>query len=115
MDQFPESLITHRWAAWQDGELVGFSILTGSTEKDAEFYIALHPERLGQGLGREVTEQTIALGFKQPGLRRIHLKVRDWHTGAIRLYESVGFKKYSTCVENIQDQPVNFVTMELTS
>jgi RimJ/RimL family protein N-acetyltransferase len=112
LDSFPASDTSHRWAAWHDGKLVGFSILTGNSKTEAEFYIALHPERLGEGFGRRITEQTVDLGFKTLGLKRIYLKVRDWYTEAIRLYESVGFKKYGTHVENIQGQPVDFIMME---
>lgn len=112
LDMFTESPTTHRWAAWHDGKLVGFSILTGNSKTEAEFYIALHPERLGEGLGGKITKQTLALGFQKLGLKRIHLKVRDWYTEAIGLYEDVGFKKYGNCVENIQGQPVSFMTME---
>jgi RimJ/RimL family protein N-acetyltransferase len=112
LDQFPESPATRRWAAWQDGELVGFALLTDIGGSEAEFYIAVHPERLRTGLGKEITEQTVALGFNRLGLRRIHLKVRDWHAGAIKLYEQVGFRRCGTCVAPIQGQQVNFVTME---
>jgi diamine N-acetyltransferase len=111
LDMFPESPTTRRFAAWQQGKLVGFSILTGN-KTDAEFYIAVHPERLKEGLGRKITNQTLALGFKKHGLRRIYLKVRDWYTEAIRLYESVGFHRFGTHVEVTNGVPVNFIMMQ---
>ena len=82
-------------------------------EGDAEFYLALHPDYLGQGLGKLITKQTLLLGFNSLGLSRIHLKVREWHERAIAVYEQVGFKRTGTCVAPIQGQPVHFVTMEI--
>jgi diamine N-acetyltransferase len=113
LDQFVESPTTRRLAAWDGDELVGFSILTQIADGAAEFYIALHPERIGRGIGREVTKRTLCFGFEQLGLSRIYLKVRDWHRRAISLYESIGFQKSGVCVEEVQSQAVRFVTMEI--
>jgi RimJ/RimL family protein N-acetyltransferase len=113
LDEFPESPTTRRFVAWNGSHLVGFSILTDIANGNAEFYIALHPGWIGRGIGREVTNQTLAIGFEQLDLRRIYLKVRDWHERAIALYESVGFRKFGTCVADVHGQPVHFVTMEI--
>jgi diamine N-acetyltransferase len=113
LDEFPESPTTRRFAAWDGTQLVGFSILTDIVDGNAEFYIALHPGWIGRGIGREVTNQTLAIGFEQLDLRRIYLKVRDWHQRAIALYESVGLRKFGMCVADVQGQPVHFVTMEI--
>ena len=78
-----------------------------------EAYLALHPDYLGQGLGKLITKQTLLLGFNSLGLSRIHLKVREWHERAIAVYEQVGFKRTGTFVAPIQGQPVHFVTMEI--
>ena len=113
LDQFQESESSHRYSAWQNFHLVGFSILTGIKKGDAEFYVAIHPEHLGCGIGKDVTRGTIRIAFEQLKLSRVHLKVRLWHDRAIRLYESVGFKRIGTCVETIEGQPVQFITMEI--
>lgn len=111
--QFPDGRDTRRYTAWDGSELVGFSLLTHITNREAEFYVAVHPQLLHRGIGRAITEQTVAAGFGQLGLRRIYLKVRDWHTGAAALYASVGFVKKGEVVEPIQGQPTKFVTMEI--
>jgi RimJ/RimL family protein N-acetyltransferase len=113
LDQFPESARAHRYGAWSGNLLVGFSLLADIVDADAEFYLALHPDYLGQGLGKLITKQTLLLGFNSLGLSRIHLKVRNWHERAIAVYEQVGFKRTGTCVAPIQGQPVHFVTMEI--
>lgn len=112
LDQFPESSQNHRYAAWHQDTLVGFSMLADLHEGNAEFYLAVHPARLGQGFGEPITRQTLHIAFKSLGLSRIHLRVRNWHERAIALYERVGFKKHGTCVAPIQGQPVHFIMME---
>ncbi|HSF67784.1 MAG TPA: GNAT family protein [Nitrospiraceae bacterium] len=113
LDQFPESPRNHRYAAWQEDILVGFSILADIIEGDAEFYLALHPDHVGQGLGEWITRRTLLDGFGHLGLSRIHLKVRDWHETAISIYTRVGFTQQGTCVLPIQGQPVHFIIMEI--
>lgn len=113
LDQFPDSPVNRRFGA-SDGEmLVGFSLLVGIDDGNAEFYIALHPQRLGAGIGRIVTLQTVAAGFNDLGLRRIHLKVRDWHHLAIHLYESVGFRRCGLSTEEVNGKSVKFILMEI--
>src|SRR5262249_61445995 len=50
LELFPAGPKNHRFAAWLNDEIVGFTILTETGQREAEFYIALRPERLGQGL-----------------------------------------------------------------
>jgi RimJ/RimL family protein N-acetyltransferase len=78
LDQFPESSTCHRYAATEASHLVGFTILTGIHNEDAEFYIALHQDYLGRGIGTAITRQTVSIGFHSLELSRIHLKVRLW-------------------------------------
>lgn len=113
LDQFPESPRTRRLSAWRAEELVGFSILADIAEGDAEFYIAVHPDRIGSGIGRAITRETLTVGFREFGLDRIHLKVRDWHERGIALYQSEGFRITGTCITDVQDRPIRFVTMEI--
>jgi diamine N-acetyltransferase len=68
LDQFLESPTTRRFAAWDGLELIAFSVLTRIAEGAAEFYIAVHPERIGRGIGRELTNKTVCFGFQELGL-----------------------------------------------
>ena len=112
LDQFPAGPGNHRYGAWVDRDLVGFSILTETGPGEAEFFIALHPERLGQGIGRELTPLVLAEGFRALGLRRIHLKVRSWHTRGIHLYAQAGFREVGETEMEIRGKRERFVLME---
>jgi len=102
-----------RYGAWQGDKLVGFSIL-GDIKNDAgEFYVALHPESIGQHIGREVTERMVARGFENLELKRIYLKVREHHP-AQHMYAEVGFRRGAKFQETVNGQPVTFLKMEIT-
>ena len=113
LDEFPASPRTYRFGAWHIDKLVGFSLLTDIADSAAEFYIALHPHAIGDGLGKMITEATLDIGFKQLGLHRIYLKVRDWHTRGKALYEHVGFKTFGSHTQNVNGKTVNFFDMEI--
>jgi RimJ/RimL family protein N-acetyltransferase len=101
LDIFPDSKTNHRLAARLNGQLVGFSILSETAPQEAEFYVAIHPERLHCGFGTELTRLTKERGFDQLDLHRIWLKVRTWHEAGIRVYERVGFRTFDKEVEEI--------------
>jgi RimJ/RimL family protein N-acetyltransferase len=113
LDQFPAGTTTRRFAARDNSALVGFSLLTHITAVDAEFYIALHPQQIGHGIGREIAQLTLQFGFERLRLRRIYLKVRKWHQRGIALYESIGFKNTGAITEAILGEPVQFYSMEI--
>ena len=113
LDNYPDSKTNVRYGIWQHGKLIGFSLLTDVKSGEAEFYIALHPDHTRRNVGREATVQTIRRGFREYGLNRIHLKVRDWHQGARRMYAGVGFQERGSLTELVQGKPVAFVKMEL--
>jgi len=79
----------------------------------AEFRIALHPDRLGQGIGRTVARLTLAHGFSDPAISRIRLIVRKNNPRARRLYEALQFRMTGECIGEIQGNPVDFFTMEI--
>jgi RimJ/RimL family protein N-acetyltransferase len=113
---FPANPANHRFAARKDGKLVGFSILTETGPQEAEFYVAIHPEKLNIGIGIDVTRQTKERGFDQLNLRHIWLKVRTWHEGAIRVYERVGFRKVDPeFTETAGGREDRFIKMEVFS
>ena len=99
--------------AVDDGEIVGFSILTRDDGSCPEFRIALHPAKIGKGYGRELTRLTIARGFSE-GARSIRLIVRRNNFRAQKLYGQLGFDVTGECCENVQGKPVEFFRMELS-
>lgn len=56
--------------------------------------LGIDPAHRGKGLGSILLSKA-AMGFRQAGLKRMHLEVTTENTGAVRLYERLGFKRSS--------------------
>jgi len=98
----------------EDGDgMIGFSLLAKKDGDSAEFRIALHPRRLGQGLGRPVALQVLSHGFSGAGCEKILLIVRKNNPRAQRLYESLRFSPCGECTELVNGENVPFVQMEI--
>src|SRR5271157_130416 len=54
----------------------GFSIIAKEPGGSAEFRIALHPERLGEGMGKSITHLSLVHGFSDTTINTIWLIVR---------------------------------------
>ncbi len=57
--------------------------------------LGVTPVHRGQGLGTCLLFQALR-GFQQAGLRRAYLEVTAQNTGAVRLYERLGFRRVKT-------------------
>lgn len=101
--------------AQQAGELVAFSILCQTDETQPEFRIALRADKIGQGLGEAIASMTLARGFSEIQLVRIHLIVRKNNPRAIRLYKRLGFTEHGECLKNVNGKPASFLTMRITN
>lgn len=101
------------FAAEQVDELIAFTILSKTGEAEAEFRIALRADRAGQGLGGVITTMTLAKGFTEIGLSRIHLIVRKNNPRAIRLYRHLGFAERGECFKSINEKQTHFLIMDL--
>lgn len=101
------------FAAEQAGDLIAFTILSKTEEDAAEFRIALRADRTGQGLGNAITTLTLAKGFSEMALSRIHLIVRKNNPRAIRLYTRLGFREQGECLKSVNGKQTNFLKMEL--
>ncbi len=113
LDEYRSKPDTRCFAAMQAEELVAFTILSKTGDAEAEFRIALRGDRIGQGLGRAITAMTLARGFAEIGLGRIHLIVRKDNPRAMRLYRRLGFVEHGECVKNVNGKQVHFLIMEL--
>lgn len=101
------------YAAEQGGELLAFTLLAATTPGEAEFRIALRPDRTGRGLGAAITVATLGQGFDALGLRRIHLLVRSNHHRAKALYQRLGFSRQGQCRKVVNHQPTDFHLMDI--
>jgi putative acetyltransferase len=84
-------------AAYFEGQMIG--LCDGRSYKDikrkhrAALGISLHPDFRSGGLGRKLTEVLLENMKKFAGIKIIELDVMSTNSSAIRLYESLGFKK----------------------
>ena len=113
LDEYRERPETWCFAAEEAGELIGFTILSKTGTDDAEFRIALRPDKTGGGLGTFVTGMTLEAGFTDIGLARIHLIVRKNNPRALRVYNGLGFKETGECVKIINGMNVDIIMMDL--
>ncbi len=113
LDMFPESAVHRQLGLWQGEKLVGFSLLTGIQDRQAEFYIAIHPSETGRGFGQRATRAVLDYGFARLGLQMIYLKVRAWHARGIHVYGKMGFVATGEKTEAIQGADVRFIIMEV--
>jgi len=71
LTKLPQGSFHHRWTE------IGIDIL---------------PAFQGRGYGRETTEWALDYAFRRAGLHRVRIRAFEWNTGALRLYEKIGFK-----------------------
>jgi ribosomal-protein-alanine N-acetyltransferase len=74
------------------GEVAGFSVMWFAADEGQLGDIAVLPELRGQGIGRLLLAESIAIAATR-GTRSLYLEVRETNDGARALYEAVGFSK----------------------
>ncbi len=114
LDEYVGKAGTEIFVAEDAGKIVGFSMLSGEADGCAEFRIALHPERVGKGLGKEIALLTLRRGFSHPEIRSIRLIVRKTNFRAQMLYTTLGFQTVGECTEEVQGKPVEFYRMTIS-
>ena len=75
--------------AEQDGEIFGYLIASRVLDEGELLRIAVSPDNRVRGVGRALTR---AMMEENPGTKTWRLDVRVSNYGAIKLYESLGFK-----------------------
>jgi len=76
-------------------ELIGYAGICNisDTNKSGEYYIFIGEKKLwGKGIGKEVTEKILKIGFIDYQLNRIMLTVSEPNIGGFKAYEKSGFK-----------------------
>ena len=104
---------TRLYVAEQLGELIALTIISFTSQCEAEFRIALRADKAGQGLGRIITAATLAIGFDEIGLQRIHLIVRKSNLRAVRLYQQQNFSVCGECQITVNHLLTDFLRMKL--
>lgn len=114
LDEFRDRSNTWIFAVELNIQIIGFSLLSATAQEEAEFRIAIHPDRTGRGLGREVTLATLKKGFAHLNLAKIHLIVRKNNPLALRLYQNIGFAATGESIHAIQGKDIEFIDMDIT-
>ncbi len=104
---------TKCYAAEYSGEIIGFAILSKTSETEAKFRIALKPDKTGSGYGKIITSTVLNNGFTIMKIKKIHLIVRENNSMAIRLYKNIGFAESGKCVKEINGKAVDFLVMDI--
>ena len=97
MTVFGVELIEHKL-------LIGITVLKDINliNRSAEIAIYIGDKKFrGKGFSKEATLETLHFGFYKLGLNRIFLKVLNDNKIAIKLYESIGFRKEGTLIESV--------------
>lgn len=113
IDEYRAKPGTEILVATDGGIIAGFSVLEREPDRRAEFRIALHPEKLGQGIGKTIALLVLAHGFSDPGIDVIRLIVRKNNPRAQRLYASLKFRGTGECIEEVHGKTVDFYKMEI--
>ncbi len=82
------------WAIEVEGRMIGTAWLhsVDAQHRRARYAIGiLAPEHRGQGFGREATHLVLGYAFGTLGLHRVELRVLEFNTRAIAMYERCGF------------------------
>ena len=114
LDEYMSRPKTWIYIAESNKQSIGFTLLSSTAEGEAEFRIAIHPQCIGKGLGREVTLAILQVGFQQLNLDHIYLIVRKNNPRAAKLYERIGFVTTGESIHAIQGKPVEFDDMVIT-
>jgi RimJ/RimL family protein N-acetyltransferase len=113
LDEYAGKAGTEILVAVECDLIAGFSVLEREPGRRAEFRIAVHPEKLGHGIGKTIAILTLAHGFSDPGIDVIRLIVRKSNPRAQRLYTNLKFRNTGECTEIVQGKSVEFYTMEI--
>ena len=65
------------------------------------------------GLGREIALAILKIGFLKLKMDRIYLIVRKNNYPAMKLYESLGFRKTGESIHAIRGEPIEFFDMDV--
>lgn len=101
------------YSALKGSGLIGFSIIHGTDNGDAEFLICIKGDELGQGFGKELALLTLKKCFEVFKYKKVTLIVRKINERAKKLYNKIGFIYKGDCVRNINGKDIEFFMMEM--
>ena len=80
------------WLSYQDAEVAGYGVMSVAVGEAHILNLCVHPQRQGQGLGRWMLGQLLALARRHHA-ETAFLEVRVSNQAALHLYRSLGFNE----------------------
>lgn len=80
------------WVLLQDGELLGYFLMSLAAGEAHVLNVCVAPEQQGQGHGRKLMRACLQIA-RGRGAERVFLEVRPSNVGAIQLYFDMGFNE----------------------
>lgn len=82
----------------EDGKAVGFLCYSANTDTNEGMikFVIVDPSLRGRGYGKAMLRQALGYAFDETCADSVRLCVFSHNAGALRCYESVGFKEIST-------------------
>ena len=80
------------WVLAQDGELIGYAVLSVAADEAHVLNLCIAPEVQGRGHGRRLLRALLLLARRR-GAQRVFLEVRPSNAPAIALYHDEGFNE----------------------
>ncbi|MFC1609032.1 GNAT family N-acetyltransferase [Patescibacteria group bacterium] len=79
-----------------DDKFIGYASLCDFNGKEqCEFSVfVLDKDYWGKGVGEEASRLLLDYAFGELGMKRVILETSEFHQGAIKLYEKIGFKEF---------------------
>ena len=101
-----DSRKNHYYSAREKGKLVGYFGIKDTSKlfRESTLGIVLDAGRMGEGFGRDILENFLAVYFGEFKMRKLSLKVAEYNERAIRLYEAMGFRKTRVFLESLTDE-----------
>ncbi|MBR5347683.1 MAG: GNAT family N-acetyltransferase [Lachnospiraceae bacterium] len=112
-DAGENAAVARPFVIYADGVAVGFTMFAFEPDyedPDSRYWLwrfMIDEKRQGRGYGREALQQIIAY-FRENGATNIRLSTKESNVNAIRLYESVGFKRTGGMVDEETEFELNW-------
>ncbi|WP_377295471.1 GNAT family N-acetyltransferase [Rhizobium sp. SGZ-381] len=88
-DAFPAEAPDRITVAAFDGQIVGWAALNGDKNHISDLWV--HPQHQSKGIGRALIDTLLQRMIRQ-GISRVTIHTHASNSGAIRLYERLGFR-----------------------
>ena len=105
VDWFVNGIHWDEWYCWYimyESIVVGWIVLRDIDYDAGWLTIAICTDARGRGFAEDALNQYLDKCFTELGIRKVLLSVFSFNTGAIRLYEKVGFRKEAVVTEFVE-------------